>query len=86
MQEIGLKKEARGKRFHTILSKLQRKGFLVCTWKRNFSLCKKEVTVPKNSNFPAQQCQEFTCFNGLHGLPSYEINVKDTIFLTVAEW
>ena len=29
MQEIGLLKEARGKRCHTILSKLKRKGFLV---------------------------------------------------------
>ena len=29
MQEIGLLKEARGKRYHTILTKLQRKGFLV---------------------------------------------------------
>ena len=29
MQEIGLLKEARGKRCHTFLSKLQRKGFLV---------------------------------------------------------
>ena len=29
MQEIGLLEEARGKRCHTILSKLQRKGFLV---------------------------------------------------------
>ena len=29
MQEIGLLKEACGKRCHTILSKLQRKGFLV---------------------------------------------------------
>ena len=28
MQEIGLLKEARGKRYHTILSKLQLKGFL----------------------------------------------------------
>ena len=33
------------------------------------------VTVPKNSNFPAQQRQEFGCLNGLHGLPSYEINI-----------
>ena len=29
MQEIGLLKEARGKRCHTVLIKLQRKGFLV---------------------------------------------------------
>ena len=29
MQEIGILKEARGKRCHTILSKLQGKGFLV---------------------------------------------------------
>ena len=29
IQEIGLLKEARGKRCHTILSELQRKGFLV---------------------------------------------------------
>ena len=29
MQEIGLLKEARGKRCHTILSKLQQKEFLV---------------------------------------------------------
>ena len=28
-----------------------------------------------NSNFPARQCQEFTFFSGLHGLPSYEINI-----------
>ena len=29
MQEIALLKKTRGKRFHTILNKLQRKGFLV---------------------------------------------------------
>ena len=27
------------------------------------------------SNFPAQQCQEFTCFKGLHSLPSYEVKI-----------
>ena len=36
---------------------------------------------PRIENFPAQQCQEFACFNdqhglhSLHGLPSYEINI-----------
>ena len=59
-------------------------GFVFCTWKRNLFLCKKEITVPNNSNFPAQQCQECTCFNGLHGLPLYVILVCLFVFFLLS--